>query len=301
MPWASVPDVAGVQGSAFTRSQALACGWSNKRLARAVDRGLLVRRHTNVFVLAGERAAVTDDWAALLAAGPRGVVSGWSAARVHDVDWTERPHGPACVWVPHNHHLRLDGVILVRWKLGDTDVELLPDGRVVTARPRTVVDCLRLAPTVLRERMLDTALLRRWLTVDELTRQVHALNGQHGVTSLRRLLRDVGSGARSRAERLAQQVLARTGVVGWEWNVPVRLPDGSTAVLDAALTHLRIAVEIDGRAYHVDADRFQHDRSRQNALVAMGWIVLRFTWWDLTHRPDHVIAVVQQVVASRAA
>ena len=38
------------------------------------------------------------------------------------------------------------------------------------------------------------------------------------------------------------------------------------------------AIEVDGMAHHVDVDRFRRDRRRQNALVALGWTVLRF--WD---------------------
>jgi very-short-patch-repair endonuclease len=149
--------------------------------------------------------------------------------------------------------------------------------------------------------MLDEALYRRWLTVEDFVDQVHAVHGQRGAPALRALLRGVGSGARSAAERLAQQVLARSGIEGWTWNHPVALPDGTTAVLDAALAGLRIAIEIDGRAYHSGPREFQHDRTRQNALVAAGWIVLRFTWFDLTRRPDYVVAAVRAAVRSRGA
>ena len=47
----------------------------------------------------------------------------------------------------------------------------------------------------------------------------------------------------------------------------------------------RFDFEIDGRAFHSDADRFQRDRTRQNRLVGAGWTVLRFTWNDLRDRP----------------
>jgi very-short-patch-repair endonuclease len=145
--------------------------------------------------------------------------------------------------------------------------------------------------------MLDTALVRRWITVQEFAAQVRTLTGQRGAPMLRDLLTGVASGARSRAERVAQQLILSTGVRGWEWNLEVPLPSGGVAVLDAALPHLRIAVEIDGRAYHVDPDRFQRDRTRQNALVAAGWTVLRFTWWDLTERPDYVVQAILSAVA----
>ena len=49
------------------------------------------------------------------------------------------------------------------------------------------------------------------------------------------------------------------------------------ARVDPALPDLRLAIEPDGRAVHDRADAFVVDRRRQNALVAAGWTVLRFT------------------------
>lgn len=293
-----VPSVALRQAGAFSRRQAHEAGWSNRRLQGAVATGVLVRRHPEVFVLAGPRTPSTEDWAAALAGGPEAVLSGFSAARLHRLAWPGLPPGHACVRVGVDHHLEVSDVVVVRWQLPDDDV--LDASPRHTTRGRTVLDCLRLAPRPLRERMLDTALLRGWMSVDELAARVVSMRGQRGVASLRSLLRGVEAGARSRAERLAQQVVAATGLSGWVWNHPVRLLDGSTAVLDAALPRLKIAVEIDGLAHHVEPDRFQRDRTRQNGLVALGWIVLRFTWWDLRQRRADVVAAILRAVAVRA-
>ncbi len=283
------------QGGAFTRHQAALRGVGGGSLRTAVRRGTLTMRHPDVFVLAGARTPQTEDWAAVLAGGARAVASGWSAARRYGWDWGE-VMGEPCVAVPRERHLVLTGVRVLRWGLSAEQVQRM-GGMTVTLPARTVADCLRLAPQRRLEWMLDTALVRRWTTVDEFATQVRGLTGQWRVPVLRELLADVTGGARSRAERLAQQVMARTGLAGWEWNYPVDLPAGGTAVLDGALPDLRIAIEIDGRAYHVDPDRFQRDRSRQNGLVTMGWTVLRFTWWDLTQRPDDVVRVILAAVA----
>ena len=39
---------------------------------------------------------------------------------------------------------------------------------------------------------------------------------------------------------------------------------------------------------------------RKNRLVAAGWTVLRFTWWDLTQRPDYVVASICAMMIRRA-
>ena len=69
------------------------------------------------------------------------------------------------------------------------------------------------------------------------------------------------------------------------------------AVGDGAFPAHGLAIEVDGMAHHVDVDRFRRDRSRQNALVGLGWTVLRFTWADLTQRPDYVIAMIERLAA----
>lgn len=62
----------------------------------------------------------------------------------------------------------------------------------------------------------------------------------------------------------------------------------------------KVAVEVDGWAWHVDAERFRNDRRKQNALVRSGWDPLRFTWHDLDGRPDEVAAEIGGTLATAA-
>lgn len=62
----------------------------------------------------------------------------------------------------------------------------------------------------------------------------------------------------------------------------------------------RVVVEIEGRGHHLTPDRLERDRERQNRLVAAGWVVLCFTWRDLTQRPDYVVAILRAMLARRA-
>lgn len=85
-------------------------------------------------------------------------------------------------------------------------------------------------------------------------------------------------------------------------NFPLRDASGQVvAEIDFAHVGLRIAIEVDGRAFHSDRRAFEHDRWRQNALTVGGWLVLRFTWEQINTRPDEVIAVILTAVAQRAA
>ncbi|MEK9736460.1 MAG: DUF559 domain-containing protein, partial [Candidatus Nanopelagicales bacterium] len=88
----------------------------------------------------------------------------------------------------------------------------------------------------------------------------------------------------------------------WTSNFPVYDDDGRVAAeIDFAHEGLRIAIEVDGRAFHSDRQSFERDRARQNLLVLHGWLILRFTWEQITERPDEVIAAVHAAVAQRAA
>lgn len=56
----------------------------------------------------------------------------------------------------------------------------------------------------------------------------------------------------------------------------VRFPFG-VYTIDVAIPEAKVAIEVDGWAWHVDADRFRSDRRKGNALVRAGWTLLRFT------------------------
>lgn len=63
----------------------------------------------------------------------------------------------------------------------------------------------------------------------------------------------------------------------------------------------RIAVEIDGWAFHHGVDRFERDRRKRNALSAAGWIVLAFTWHQLRYEPEYCLRRVVEALAERRA
>lgn len=92
---------------------------------------------------------------------------------------------------------------------------------------------------------------------------------------------------RSEAERLLVRLLRAAKVSGWKANFPV-----CGYLVDIAFPIERVAVEVDGWAFHSDQRTFQRDRARQNAIALSGWQVLRFTWLDLTEHPQRVIAEI---------
>ena len=85
------------------------------------------------------------------------------------------------------------------------------------------------------------------------------------------------------------RLLRGAGITGWAANVPVYDDDGLMGVVDVAFKRERIAIEMDGFAFHSEPDRFERDRERQNRITRAGWDVARYTWRQLTQRPQYVL------------
>jgi very-short-patch-repair endonuclease len=117
-----------------------------------------------------------------------------------------------------------------------------------------------------------------------------------GAVQLRALQAALMEDARSEAERELLRLLRAARLTGFVANMPVRV-SGRVRRIDVAFPEQRLAIEVDGRAYHASSQRFQTDRTRQNELVNGGWRVLRFTWADIRHRPEMVIAQIRAALA----
>ena len=89
--------------------------------------------------------------------------------------------------------------------------------------------------------------------------------GRHGSTAAGRLLVAAADRADSAAERLLVRLLRDAGIGGWVLGHPF-----GPWRIDLAFPQQKVAVEVDGWAWHVDAERFRTDRRKQNALVRDG-------------------------------
>ena len=92
------------------------------------------------------------------------------------------------------------------------------------------------------------------------------------------------------------KILRDAGIGGWVLGCPF-----GPYRIDLAFPAAMVAIEVDGWAWHVDAERFRADRRKGNALVRAGWDLLRFTWHDLDGRPGEVLAEIVETLALTAA
>ncbi|GAA5118347.1 endonuclease domain-containing protein [Pseudonocardia adelaidensis] len=141
---------------------------------------------------------------------------------------------------------------------------------------------------------LDRA-LHRHICFPALYRSFCRNMGRTGASAAGRLLVAAADRADSAAERLLVRLLRDAGIDGWV--LGHRL--GPYAI-DLAFPAHRLAIEVDGWAYHVDPDRFRNDRRKGNYLARCGWDLLRFTWHGLNAQPDHAVAEIRETLAMAA-
>lgn len=280
------------QAGLFSRDQARACGYSPYQIRRRLDACEWQRVLGPVLAVAGVHitAHLRDRAAQLAVSG--GVLAGPSAARRHGITTRD---ATTYLLVDPNYHYYLPGVRFLRDDLPECDLTMI-DGVLLTDRVRTVFDCLRVLPEPDALEILDRALQQKWITPETLAGRVHRFAGRTGAKRLAKFSRLAGSGARSAAERMAVTLLRASNVTGWRANVEIHDERGLIGVGDIVFEPARLVVELDGQAYHVAPAQFQRDRQRQNRLVQAGWTVLRFTWQDLTRRPQHVVETIRAVL-----
>jgi very-short-patch-repair endonuclease len=116
--------------------------------------------------------------------------------------------------------------------------------------------------------------------------------GAYGSARIADLLVPAADRADSAAKRVIVGLLRGARITGWQRGLPF-----GPWTIDVAFPDAKVAVEVDGWAWHVDVDRFRSDRRKGNALANAGWTVLRFTWHDLTARPEYVVAAIRVALA----
>ena len=286
--------IAESQSGVFTRLQARRCGHSWKQIRGKLDRGEWVSVASKALAVAGTPITTpAQEWAALLTAGTLAVLSGPSAAAQHGWDI---PGPRPCITIPPSQRLTMPGVVVIRSDLPDGDIDVR-DCVAVTSGIRTILDCLRLLPFDDAARVLDRALQKQLVDFDGLCSRITGLAGRRGTPKLVKLVKQASLGTRSEAERRLRTLLRRARIGGWKANLRVSDAAGWIGEVDIAFPDLKLAIEVDGRAWHASWDRFEWDRAKQNRLELAGWKVLRFTWEQITRRPAKVIADIRQMLA----
>lgn len=290
-------NIARQQGGAISRGQILDAGLPRGQLARLIASNQLVRQDRGVFVARGAPVTyLTSIWITILRTGG---VLGFATA-VHLWGAIDPPPWIDVIVDPRRRMSPRSRERLHRVSVPDAEITTV-QGLPITSRRWSILDYAGRLSIAEAVRFLDRALQKRWLTKADISRRVNDHPFRTGNTVLRRVLAITGDGAAAESERRLHALLRSAGIGGWRANWELRVGGSVVAVLDVAFLEFWLALEIDGMAFHIDVDRFVHDRRRQNAIVALGWTVLRFTWWDLVDRPDYVIATIRRHLETSSA
>lgn len=210
-----------------------------------------------------------------------GLVAGPSAAWCHGF----LTRAPDTVEIAFPASKRSRPGVRVRERVLAVEDRAVLNGLPVVGPARTVLD----TAVALSDgsAFLDRA-LQRHVSLDQLRAAEARMTGANGVVEARRLLAAAGDRAHSMAERLLLRLLKEAGIGGWVLHLRV-----GPYEVDVAFPETRVAIEIDGWAWHSDVERFRSDRRKGNDLVAGGWTLLRFTWHDLHHSPQRVVAEIR--------
>ncbi len=277
------------QAGVVTLAQAVTCGLSADTVRRRARDGRWTRLHPSVYLVGGHRlTGEARTWAAWLWAGERSTVCGPAAAHRHGM--VSRAPDVVDLTLPSAlHRTPRPGLRLHRHDLLSVD-RVRVGGLWVTAPPLSALETALALPD--GSTFLDRA-LQRHVRFPTLYRAYCRHVGRSGWARAHELIRASADRADSAAERLLVRILRDGGVSGWVLGHPF-----GPWTIDLAFPAQKVAVEVDGWAWHVDAERFRTDRRKQNALVRAGWDPLRFTWHDLDGRPAAVLDEVCETLAT---
>jgi hypothetical protein len=221
--------------------------------------------------------------------GPQGAVVGFeTAAMVHRWELLRPPAKPALI-VPAGGR-------------GGTSIPIADDeicwrGVVPVSTPaRTALDIACRGVTDDAVVAVDSALRSTMVCAAELN-QLFAVSRPRGISAARRVLALSDPGSGSVPETQARLLFSAAGLPISVTQLLVLVDGRIVARVDFGWPEAMLIVEIDGFGPHSGRTAFQHDRTRQNALVNAGWLVLRFTVEDIRLRPEMVVREIRRALA----
>lgn len=272
-------------------------GLGKGAVAKRARDGRLHRIHRGVYAVGRPTLTQHGRWtAAVLAYGPRAVLSHRSAAALHGLRPGNRARIDVTVPGPS---ARARPAIDVHRSLTLTEADVTAvDGIPCTTVARTLADLGDVVPM----RAVDQADLLRLFDLRAVDEALQRAGPRRGPTALRAVLRGYEQPTITRPE-LEERFLAlcrRASLPGPAVNAWVTLDDGVAYQVDFLWRPQGLAVETDGRDAHTTRKAFEHDRLRDRRLTLAGFTVVRLTWRQVVDDPRGVAEALVGLLARLA-
>lgn len=273
----------------ITHAELRAAGLSDSTIDRRLRAGRLHRRHPKVYAVGRPDLPLDGVFlAAVLACGPRAVLSRLSALRKYDL----RGGGAHRIDVTAPRSIKpKPGIRLHRPRCLDALDTTHADGIPITTLAQTLLDVAAPAYRLDMGKLLHRAIVADVFDATAiwavLARQPH----HPGARRLDQALRAEAPLTRSGLEDAALALFASCSVPPPECNAWIS--DGDKLVeVDFLWREHRLIVEVDGSRYHRSRWRQRQDAAKTEALRAQGWTVHRFTDTEIAGTPAHIARTV---------
>jgi very-short-patch-repair endonuclease len=298
----SLARIAARQLGVVARAQLIELGFSHSQIKRRLALGRLHRVHHNVYAVGHPRLTSQACLvAALLSVGPRSFLShrtaaaawGLRAVNVHDIELTlpgngGRPHRSLTV-----HRAREEPQPDEVRNRGDLRVSSVPRMLVELAAREKPAELARLVTMAVQRRLLR-------LDAQDGLAALEAVLARHrrrpGMATLKAVLaayRRVDS-SKSELERAFDRLIAP--------HPEIPKPNANVHIgpweIDRFCPAHNLAVELDGRPYHLAAEAMEKDRIKDAALLRQGITPLRFTDFRVEHDARGILADLRHFVGA---
>jgi very-short-patch-repair endonuclease len=286
------------QFGVFTRAQALDAGFTANTIKKRLHRGVWALVDHNVYRMSATPRNWNQRLVAACLAGPA-VASHRSAGIIWR--FPDMPNEIVEVTALRHRRRRASDVIWHEsWHLTERDINEI-EGIPCTRPVRTFLDLGVVLSTDELETVLNDGIRRNLLSVSAIGRRLEELGPlRPGTRVVQAVVSRHRTGRRAPESVLETRFLQLVRSAELPEPVPqfeIGLGGGAAARVDFAYPERRVAIELDGAAYHSGEVAERRDRRRDNRLGAMGWRVLRFGWNDVTRSPDYVLGMMRALGA----
>jgi hypothetical protein len=278
------------QDCVVSRTQALAGGLTHNALSHRLRRGGPWRPMLpGVYLtVSGTPTLEQKEMAAILYGGPRTVITGAAALRHHGMPAPDSEM--IDILIPAARKRQSVSYVVAHRTTQMPKLVVGPPQRDYALPARAAADAARWLTDLRGVRaVVIGALQSNRCTVAELSQEL-LTGGIRGSAMFRSVLTEAGEGVRSVPEAELRALIQRAGLPMPLFNPRLYLPDGTfIARPDAWWPEASVAIEVDSKRWHFQADDWEHTMDRHSELGQYSIVTLHFTPHKIRTEPAFVI------------